>query len=321
MAHMDQRVSTARLSVVSNTLLVVMKLIVGLMMGSVSVISEAVHSGIDLAAALIAFFSLKQAAKPPDQVHRYGHGKIENVSGVIEAILIFVAAVWIIVEAIRRLVSGGTVEALGYGVAVMAVSAAVNTVVSQVLSRVARKTESIALEADALHLRTDVYTSVGVAVGLALMKLTGLHILDPLVALGVAALIIRAAWELTMTAFRPLLDVSLPKEEEDQIVAAIQEHAADFVEFHKLRARRAGAERHVDLHLVVHHDHAVADVHKLCDNIEAAIRRRFPRTYVLIHMEPCPEACPKCDEDCPRTAALQTAAGQGGEGAVPTAQG
>ncbi|MHB8945748.1 MAG: cation diffusion facilitator family transporter, partial [Bacillota bacterium] len=222
---MDQRVSTARLSVVSNTLLVVMKLIVGLMMGSVSVISEAIHSGLDLAAALIAFFSLKQAAKPPDQVHRYGHGKIENVSGVIEAILIFVAAIWIIVEAVRRLAHGGTVEALGWGVAIMAISAVVNTIVSEVLFRVARKTESIALEADALHLRTDVYTSVGVAGGLALLKLTGLHILDPLVALGVAALIIRAAWELTMTAFRPLLDVSLPKDEEDQIIAAIREHA------------------------------------------------------------------------------------------------
>ena len=318
---MDQRVSTARLSIVSNTLLVTMKLIIGLMMGSVSVISEAIHSGLDLAAALIAYFSLKQAAKPPDQVHRYGHGKIENVSGVIEAILIFVAAVWIIVEAIRRFIHGGTVEAVGYGVAIMTASAIVNTVVSEVLFRVARKTESIALEADALHLRTDVYTSVGVAVGLALLKLTGLHILDPLVALGVAVLIIRAAWELTMTAFRPLLDVSLPKEEEDQIIAAIQEHAADFVEFHKLRARRAGGERHVDLHLVVHRDHAVAEVHQLCDNIEAAIRRHYPRTYVLIHMEPCPEACPKCDDQCPRAASLQTAAGRGGERPVPTAQG
>lgn len=318
---MDQRVSTARLSVASNTMLVLLKLIVGLMMGSVSVISEAIHSGLDLAAALIAFFSLKQAAKPPDQVHRYGHGKIENVSGVIEAVLIFVAAVWIIVEAVRRLLNGGAVEALGWGMGIMTISAIVNTIVSEVLFRVARKTESIALEADALHLRTDVYTSVGVAVGLGLLRLTGLHILDPLVALGVAALIMRAAWELTMTAFRPLLDVSLPKDEEDQIIAAIQEHAADYVEFHKLRARRAGAERHVDLHLVVHRDHVVAEVHQLCDNIEAAIRRRFPQTDVLIHMEPCQEACFRCDEACPRTAAAQTAAGQGAERPVPSAQG
>lgn len=312
---MDPRVSTAKLSVISNTLLVIMKLIVGLMMGSVSVISEAIHSGLDLVAAVIAFFSVSQAAKPPDEVHRYGHGKIENVSGVAEAILIFVAAVWIIFEAVRRLARGGAVEALGYGVAVMAVSAAVNTVVSEVLFRVARKTESIALEADALHLRTDVYTSVGVAVGLGLLKLTGWHILDPLVALAVAALIIRASWNLTMTAFRPLLDVALPTDEEEQIVAAIQEYATDFVEFHKLRARRAGADRHVDLHLVVHRNRAVAEVHKLCDDIEAAIKRRFPHSFVLIHMEPCTEDCPRC------VAACETAAGRGGKQALPSARG
>jgi cation diffusion facilitator family transporter len=177
----------------------------------------------------------------------------------------------------------------------MAVSAAVNTVISQILFRVARETESIALEADALHLRTDVYTSAGVAVGLGLLKLTGLHILDPLVAMGVAALIIKAAWDLTRTAFRPLLDVELPEDEEKQVIAAIEEFSSDYVEFHKLRSRRSGAERHIDLHLVVHKSLPILEVHKLSDAIEAAIRKRFPRSYILIHMEPCEEDCARCE--------------------------
>ena len=310
----DPRVSTARLSVFSNSILMVLKLFVGMVTGSVSVVSEALHSGLDLVAALIAFLSVRQAAKPPDETHRYGHGKIENVSGVIEAILIFVAAVWIIVEAIRRLIRGGAVASVGYGIVIMAFSAVVNLVISEILFRVARKTESIALEADALHLRTDVYTSIGVVAGLGLLRVTGLHVLDPLVALGVAALIIKAAWELTMAAFRPLLDAALPKDEESQIIAAIQEHSADFIEFHKLRARRAGAERHVDLHLVVHRDQAVAEVHRLCDEIEAAIRRRFPQTDVLIHMEPCGDDCPRC------SVTAEAAAGVRGSGkeAIPS---
>lgn len=296
--QMDERVKVARLSVASNTSLVLLKLAAGLAMGSVSVISEGIHSGLDLLAAVIALFSVRVASRPADEVHQFGHGKIENVSGVIEALLILVAAVWIIFEALRKIMLAEAIESPGLGILVMGFSALVNFLVSKALFRTARKTDSIALEADAVHLRTDVYTSIGVLAGLLLLKITRLAILDPLVAIGVALLIVKASYDLIRQAFVPLVDARLPCEEEEAIIEIIQRYSEEFVEFHKLRSRKSGAERHVDLHLVVHRDRPVSQVHEVCDRIEADIHERFPLTTVLIHVEPCPEDCQECPERC-----------------------
>ena len=170
---MNAKVSIARLSIISNTLLILMKLLVGIISGSVSIISEAIHSSMDLIAAIIAFLSVRVSDNPPDTRHPYGHGKIENISGVIEALLIFVAAIWIIIEAVRKLLGEKIeLESIALGSIVMLISAIVNTIVSRRLYKVARKTNSVALEADALHLKTDVYTSLGVSVGLGLIMIT-----------------------------------------------------------------------------------------------------------------------------------------------------
>lgn len=192
---------TARLSVISNSLLIVMKLAAGIISGSVSIISEAIHSSLDLVAAIIAFFAVKISGTPADERHPFGHGKVENVSGVIEALLIFAASAWIIYEAIDRFVHPGETGALGLGVLVMAVSAVVNIIVSRHLYKVARQTDSVALEADALHLKTDVITSAGVALGLVLIWLTDWHVLDPIIALVVAVIIIYESWMLLRKAF------------------------------------------------------------------------------------------------------------------------
>jgi len=296
----EPTVRAAALSVVSNSTLVVLKLVTGVLTGSISVISEAIHSGLDLVAAVIALFSVRQSSRPPDEIHSYGHGKIENISALVEAILIFVAAVWIIVEAARKLVVGVEVESIGFGFAVMTLSGVVNYFISAHLFRVGRAADSLALQADALHLRTDVYTSVGVAAGLGLIRLTGLTVLDPIIALGVALLIIKAAWDLTKESFTPLLDVRLPEEDERAIRDIVSSFGTEFVEFHKLRTRKAGPERHIDLHLVVHPDHTVAEVHALADRIEEAVRERWQRTSVLIHMEPCESTrCDSCSNPCP----------------------
>ncbi|MEW6032166.1 MAG: cation diffusion facilitator family transporter [Bacillota bacterium] len=297
---MRPAVRAAGLSVVSNTGLVAVKLVTGLAMGSVSVISEAIHSALDLVAALIALFSVREAARPPDETHAFGHGKIENVAALVEALLVFAAAGWIVLEAARKLLGAVRVEALGLGVAVMAGSALVNYLVSEHLYRVARETDSVALKGDAVHLRTDVYTSVGVAAGLAAIHFTGLTVLDPLIAIVVALLIVRVAWRLTREAFRPLLDVRLSDDEEARVREIVGSFAKEFVEFHKLRTRRAGPERHIDLHLVVHPDHAVSEVHELADRIETALREWWERTSVLIHIEPCRRApdCDRCGNPC-----------------------
>jgi len=289
----------ATLSVVSNSGLVVVKLTTGLAMGSVSVISEAIHSGLDLVAALITLFSVRVSARPPDATHSYGHGKIENFSALIEALLIFVAAGWIIYEAIRKLTGEVVIEALGLGVAVMAFSAVVNYLVSGHLFRVAREADSVALKADGLHLRTDVYTSTGVAAGLVLIHLTGLTFLDPVIAILVALLIVRAAWDLTREAFRPLLDVRLSEDEEHRVREVVESFAPEYVDFHKLRTRKAGPERHIDLHLVVHPDHPIAEAHALADRIERSLKECWERTSILIHIEPCESSdCGRCSNPC-----------------------
>jgi len=297
---MDIRVKAAQISVVSNSALVVLKLAMGLFMGSVSVLSEAIHSGLDLVAALIAYLSLKQAAQPADEEHQFGHGKIENISGVIEALLILVAAFWIIFEAGKRLLHGGEVESIGLGIGVMGLASLVNYFVSRYLFRVAKKTDSIALKADALHLSTDVITSLGVMIGLILIKITGMQILDPIVAMLVAGLIIKASYDLTKEAFFPLLDTKLPAEEEKDIINIIRRYQDNFVEYHKLRSRKAGSERHIDLHLVVPFAKPIKEVHLMCDQIEEAIENRFSASHVLIHAEPCNNECNQCPSriDC-----------------------
>ncbi len=290
----------ALLSILSNTILVVFKLAVGIMMQSVSVISEAVHSGIDLMAAVIAWFSIRESGKPADDEHRFGHGKIENVAGTIEALLIFGAAVYIIIEAARKIISGTMeVEALGSGAAVMALSAMANYFVSRHLLKVARRTDSVALEADAMHLRTDVYTSIGVLAGLIAIKLTGIHLLDPLVAIGVALLIIKAAYDLTRNAFFPILDVRLPDAEEQIILDVLKGHPGKVLEYHKLRTRKSGNIRQIDMHLLVPKGLTVGEAHRLSHEIIRQIEESLPDSQILVHIEPCREECDGCPAECP----------------------
>jgi cation diffusion facilitator family transporter len=294
------KTSAAGLSIISNSLLVVVKVVAGLLMGSVSVLSEGIHSAADLLAAIIAFVSIRAAAKPADENHRYGHGKIENVSGTIEALLIFLAAGYIIYEAVEKIRLGTGLESIDLGIGVMAGSAIVNIFVSRHLHKIARKTDSVALEADAWHLTTDVYTSLGIFVALIVVRVTGLTILDPIIAIGVALLILRAAWGITRKSLGGVLDERLPGEEEELIAAAISEHLGEVAGFHKLRTRKAGSERYIDVHLVLPRSVTLEEAHSLCDHLEEDIKTRLPGCSVTIHCEPCSQAGDgSCPPDCP----------------------
>ena len=296
----EAKTKAAQLSIISNTVLIVIKLVVGIMMQSVSVISEAVHSGIDLIAAIIAWFAVRESGKPADSQHPFGHGKIENVSGTIEAVLIFGAAIYIIWEAIQKLIKGTVeIENIWLGAAVMAISALANYLVSRHLLNVAIKTDSVALEADAMHLRTDVYTSVGVLAGLAAIKLTGIAMLDPLVAIAVACLILKAAYDLTKSAFFHILDIKLPDDEENIIHDVMKEHSHLFLEYHKLRTRKAGHIRHVDMHLRVPKLMTVEMGHNLSHQISSDIESKLAHSHVLVHIEPCKGQCDTCVVICP----------------------
>lgn len=284
----NEKIGAARLSVASNLVLVLLKLGIGIWTGSVSILSEAVHSLTDLVAALIAFFAVRASDAPPDADHPYGHGKLESVSGAIEALLIFGAGVYIVIEAARALVDRHEPQGLGWGIAVMAVSAVVNVLVSRYLFRVARRTDSLALQADAEHLRVDVWTSVGVMAGLAAVKWTGLGIFDPLVALLVAALIFRTAWRLTGEALHPLVDAVLP----DAEVRAVEQVFTGDVRvlgFHKLRTRKSGSHRHVDVHIQVDDDMSLRDAHQLTEELEDRLRAVLPNMHPIIHTEPFEE--------------------------------
>jgi cation diffusion facilitator family transporter len=281
---MNPKVKIARLSVISNTLLIIMKLVVGIISGSVSIISEAIHSSMDLVAALIAFFSVKVSDTPPDSRHPYGHGKVENISGVIEALLIFVAAIWIIVEAVKKLLGEEIVlESLWMGSLVMAVSAIVNIIVSRKLYKVAHETNSIALEADALHLKTDVYTSAGVALGLLLIVLTDIKWMDPVIAILVALFIIKESVELLKRAFWPLLDSAWAEDEIKDLEKKLNDMG---VNYHELRTRKAGNYRFIDIHVEIPGNESVGDAHKYCDQIEDELTAAYENLNVTIHVEP-----------------------------------
>ncbi len=295
-----EKASIARLSVLSNLILVILKLATGLAIGSVSVISEAIHSGIDLIAAVIAYISVRKSSEPPDVEHAFGHGKFENISGAIEAILIFIAALFIIQQAYDKIVHGVILEDVNIGILVMLISTIVNFFVSKKLFQTAKKTDSIALNADAWHLRTDVLTSLGIFAGLLAIKLTGITILDPIMAVIVALFILRAAFDLIVRSVRDLMDITLPPEEEKEIRHVIEKHSDEYLDYHDLRTRKAGSDRFVDFHLVVPKKLNVESAHALADRIEGDIMEKYPRTSVIVHIEPCDsgETCNSCSEKC-----------------------
>ncbi|MDD1740765.1 MAG: cation diffusion facilitator family transporter, partial [Methanothrix sp.] len=286
--------SVALLSVASNTILVLLKLTVGIIIGSVSVISEAIHSSVDLLAALIALFAVRTSGKPADAEHPFGHGKVENISGTVEALLIFLAAGWIIFEAVKKLKDPEPLEEVGWGVAVMMVSSAANILVSKALFKVGKETDSVALQADAWHLRTDVYTSAGVMAGLAIIWIgrivlpgTDLNWVDPVAAIGVALLIIKAAYQLTVESARDLLDVSLPKDEEACIRKRIAAFAPTIRGFHRLCTRKSGSHRFVEFHMIVDPSMTIDESHRIADMLTCSIKQQYPGTTVHIHIEPC----------------------------------
>lgn len=276
----------AALSIVSNSVMVILKIIVGFLTGSVAIISEAIHSGMDLMASVIAYVSVRTSNQPPDRTHPYGHGKIENVSGTIETLLIIVAGIWIIIESAQKIAHPEPIRLPVLGIVVMLFGASVNWIVGRSIKRVGEATNSVAMKSNALHLMTDVYTSIGIAASLTLVSITGWYILDPIIAIGIALFIMKEAIQLGKESFLPLVDVSLSSEERHQIEQIIEHYKDQYIEYHDLRTRRSGAEEHIDLHLVVSSNKNVHEAHELCNHIESDIKKVFSQAQVLIHIEP-----------------------------------
>jgi cation diffusion facilitator family transporter len=282
-----ERTRAAAVSIVSNTLLIALKLFAGAVTGSVAILTEAIHSGIDLIASCIAYFSVRQAEEPADAEHRYGHEKFENVAAAAEGVLILVGSGVIIYASAHALIQGTELQSLGFGIAVVAFASLVNLIVSAWLFRRAAETESAALEGDAAHLRTDAYTSLGVLLGLILVEVTGDPAFDAIAALVVAVAIVVAGLRIVGRSSRVLVDEALPPEELDRIEAAIAAHRVPEVAgYHKLRARRAGSHRHIDLHVQFRSGTSLERAHELSHGLRDAISAELPGADVLIHVEP-----------------------------------
>ena len=277
----------AALSIVSNSVLIALKLAAGAITGSIAILTEAIHSLVDLVASVIAFVSVRKADVPADEEHPYGHEKVENLAANIEGILILVGAAVIFYEATHRLVAGSEVESLGIGIAVMAFSVLANLVVSGVLYRQARAHDSAALEGDAAHLRTDALTSAGVLVGLGLVEVTGIVAFDSITALVVAAAIVWAGIRIIRRSSGVLVDEVLPAEEMDRIEAAIAAaRTPEVAGYLKLRARRAGSRRYVDFHVQYRSGTSLERAHELAHQMRDSIEAEIRGAEVLIHAEP-----------------------------------
>ena len=288
------RRGAAKLSLGVVTGLIVFKVVVGVITGSISVLAQAADSFLDLFAITITFFAVVVAARPADEEHPFGHGKVENIAAVVQAALIFAAGSLIIYAAIRRIITGATLELTEAGIGMMLVSIIVSVFLSKYLLKVAKTTDSVAFEANARNIAADVYSAAGVLVGLIIIRFTGLAIIDPIIALLVSLVIFKSGYDVMKKSFGGLIDVKLPEDEENIVKSAIMEHIGELVDFHALRTRKAGRQRYIDLHLVMPKNISIEKAHQMCDHLERDIKSKLQHASVMIHVEPCDEKCERC---------------------------
>ena len=288
------RSGAAKLALVAVGGLIVLKVVVAVITGSISISAQAVDSFLDLFAVTVTFFAIRMATIPADEEHPFGHGKVEGIAAIVQAVLIFTAGGFIIYSSVRRIIAGTTVELTEAGAGVMLASIIVSIFLSRHLLRVSRATGSIALEATARNIAADVYSAAGVLVGLMAIRFTGHSIIDPIVAIGVAAYILKTAYDVTGKSIRELVDVRLPREEEEAIIACISEHRGQLAGFHKIRTRKAGSQRFIEFHLVIPKNASLEEAHQMCYHLEEDIENRLPNSSVTIHVEPCNIECEQC---------------------------
>lgn len=278
----------AKLSVVSNAVLIILKLIAGFISGSISIISEAVHSCSDLLASVITLFSVHKSEQPADFDHQFGHGKYEDLSGLIEGILIILAALYILYEVLKKITGASEpISDSGLGMIVMFISVVANVLVSLYLMKVAKNTDSIALYADAEHLNTDIYSSLTVFLGLVCIHYTGIHAIDPILAVIVAVIIIHTGYKICKEAVNNLLDGSLPEKNIKEIKSIIEkynEHGICGIK--EIKTRKAGKNKEINITLLLEGERTIKYAHDLCDALEKDIEQNLGNTEVTIHVEP-----------------------------------
>lgn len=290
----------AGLSITSNVILSLLKVVTGILSGSLSIVSEAIHSLSDFAASVLTYFSVMKSSLPADKDHPYGHGKYEDMAGFIEGILILLASLFIIYEANKKIIFGIDIDTENImGITVMFIAVVLNIFVSSVLFKTAKDSNSVSLYADAEHLRTDVYSSLGVLAGLILIKITGYTILDPVIAILVAVIIFRAGYSICKKSMSNLLDHSLPDDNIENIKNIIKEYSQVYLKEDSIKARQVGPAKDIDLVLQFMENTCICECHNICDEIETQIKSLYPNCSISIHPEPvcyrknCQKNCDK----------------------------
>jgi len=285
--RLDLASRAAALAFTSNVALMVLKITVGVLTGSVAVLSDGIDSAQDAIASTFAFVSIRLASQPADEEHPYGHGKAESLAAAAQGLLIAGGAGYIIARAVERLVNHDVTIDTGPGLIALTITAAVNVAVVMYVGRAARATGSVALKADTRHLWTNVVQAAAVITALGLVAITDNVIFDPIMALALAAYLLWTAGHVFVSALSEIMDVRLPADEESLIESSLRAHESRGVRgFHDLRTRKAGRERYVDVHILVAPEMSVAECHGLCDSIVASIQASLPGSIVTIHADP-----------------------------------
>ena len=283
---MNAPVRIAAISLATTICLLALKLTLGIISGSIAVLSDALDSGTDVVGGTAALISVRVAARPADEDHPYGHGKVESISASVAATVVAIGGGFVVFQSVRRLIVGSPEINVGLALAPMLVAAAANVILTFYMRREARRARSLALASEATHLQTNVVQAGAVIAGLTMVGVTGLRLFDPLVALGLAAYMGWAAVHLARAALTEVMDVALPDDELRAIHDVLVAHQDEIRGFHRLRSRKAGPTRHVDMHLLVDPHSTIEEVHAICDRIEREISERLPGATVTIHPEP-----------------------------------
>ncbi len=297
-AENRKKIGAARFSVGAALFLAVLKLTTGFLLHSLGMISAGVDSLMDLIGSGINYFSMKQAIKPADREHPYGHGKIENIASLFQAGIIGLAGLFLVGEGVRRMLRVQAVPVFDAGIWVMALSGAVSYLVGRRLARVALLAESPLLSADALHFSIDTWTNTGVVLALLLSRWSGRIFFDRMAAILIGSWILYAAQKLFRNALSALMDQTIPPELEAKIDRIILDHCEEIIGYHRMRTRRSGSKKMIDLHLVICKDTSLPEAHEITEELEKKIEEKINNSDVMIHIEPCEMECPRIREQC-----------------------
>lgn len=281
-----KKLRTALLSISAAIVLIAIKLVFGLITNSVSILASAADSLLDLTASSVNYFSIRKSEKPPDDDHRFGHGKAEGLAGLFQCFVIGVSSIYLIYLSIEKIIYGSDLKELDLGIGVMTFTIIVSFVVAKYIKGVSKETDSIALSADSFHYEVDVYTNVGVIAALLVIKFTGFTLADPIMSIIIAIVILWSAKDIVTQSINVLMDKELPDELVSKIEHTIMNHSDEVKSFHKLRTRHAGSIKFIEFHVVLDHELTFVKSHELAEDIIKEIEAVIPNSEVTVHVDP-----------------------------------